>query len=76
MKHLIYIIIAVVLYIIIAVVLGWFALNYIAERTVEITLNQIEYDLQTEWVKTAKEINDTIAVADSINIEGNSDEIR
>lgn len=68
MKHLIYIIIAVVL--------GWFALNYIAERTVEITLNQIEYDLQTVWVKTAKEINvDTISIADSINTE-DGDEIR
>ncbi len=67
MKHL--------FYIIIAVVLGWFALNYVAERTVEITLKMLEDDARTEWVKTAKEINDTIAVADSINTE-DGDEIR
>lgn len=56
------------IYLIIALVVGWFALNYIAERTVEITLNQLEDDLQTEWVKAAKECNDTI-IADSINTE-------
>lgn len=58
------------IYLIIALVVGWFALNYIAERTVEITLNQLEDDLQTEWVKCAKECeSDTITIADSINTE-------
>lgn len=58
------------IYLIIALVVGWFALNYIAERTVEITLNQLKDDLQTEWVKCAKECeSDTITIADSINTE-------
>lgn len=58
------------IYLIITVVVGWFALNYIAERTVEITLNQLEDDLQTQWVKCAKECeSDTITIADSINTE-------
>lgn len=65
------------IYIIITVIAGWFALNYITERTVEITLNQLEDERHTDWVKCAKEINDTTAVADSINTEeGESDEIR
>lgn len=62
------------IYLIIALVVGWFALNYIAERTVEITLNQLKDDLQTEWVKAAKECNDTI-IADSIKTE-DGDELR
>ena len=58
------------IYIIITLVVGWFALNYIAERTVTITLIQLEDDLQTEWVKCAKECeSDTITIADSINTE-------
>ena len=58
------------IYLIITLVVGWFALNYIAERTVEITLNQLEDDLQTEWVKAAKECeSETITIADSIKTE-------
>lgn len=64
------------IYLIIALVVGWFALNYIAERTVEITLNQLKDDLQTEWVKCAKECeSDTITIADSIKTE-DGDELR
>ena len=54
------------IYLIITLVVGWFALNYVVERTVEITLNQLEDDLQTEWVKCAKECDTLISVTDSI----------
>lgn len=58
------------IYIITVIALGWVGLNYIAERTVEITLNQLEDDRHTDWVKCAKECeNDTIIIADSINTE-------
>ena len=58
------------IYLIITLVVVCLLINYIAERTVTITLIQLEDDLQTEWVKAAKECeSDTITIADSINTE-------
>lgn len=65
------------IWLIIVIALGWVGLNYVAERTVEMTTELINDEMHTDWVKCAKEINDTTAVADSINTEeGESDAVR
>ena len=57
-------------YIITVIALGWVGLNYVAERTVDTTLQMIEDDVYTDWVKAAKECKvDTFNLADSINTE-------
>lgn len=68
MKHLLSIIIIVL-------ALGWVALDYTIERTVDTTLTLIEDDIHTDWVKAAKEceVADTIAIADTTNtVDGNA----
>lgn len=59
------------IYLIIALVVGcWFALNYVAQRTVDTTTQLIADEIHTDWVKCAKECeSDTITIADSINTE-------
>lgn len=54
------------IYLIITLVVVCLLINYIAERTVTITLIQLEDDLQTDWVKAAKECDTLISVTDSI----------
>lgn len=61
--------------IIIVLALGWVALDYIAERTVDTTIEMLDDDIHTYWVKAAKECEtiDTIAIADTINtVDGNA----
>lgn len=55
--------------IIIVLALGWVALDYTIERTVDTTNAMIEDAKHTDWVKCAKECEtiDTIAIADTIN---------
>lgn len=55
--------------IIIVLALGWVALDYTIERTVETTNKLIDDEIHTDWVKCAKEceVADTIAIADTIN---------
>ena len=56
--------------ILIITLLGLGAYFHIEQRTKEITLQIIEDDMRTEWVKAAKECeSDTITIADSINTE-------
>lgn len=57
---------------IIVLALGWVALDYVAERTVDTTNELIDDDIHTDWVKCAKECEtiDTIAIADTINTVG------
>lgn len=63
-------------WLIIVIALGWVALNYVAERTVEMTTELINDEIHTDWVKAAKECeNDTIIIADSIKTE-ESDAVR
>lgn len=56
---------------IIVLALGWVALNYTIERTVDTTNELIDDDIHTDWVKCAKECeNDTLIIADTINTVG------
>lgn len=58
------------IWLIVVIALGWLSLTYIAEQTVDTTLQMIEDDVYTDWVKAAKECKvDTINLADSINTE-------
>lgn len=58
---------------IIVLALGWVALNYVAERTVDTTNELIDDEIHTDWVKCAKKCeNDTLIIADTINtVDGN-----
>lgn len=57
--------------IIIVLALGWVALDYIAERTVDTTNAMIDDDIHTDWVKAAKECEvDSITLADTIKTVG------
>lgn len=60
--------------ILVVTLLGLGAYFHIEQRTREITRQMIEDDMRTEWVKAAKECNDTI-IADSIKTE-DGDELR
>lgn len=60
---------------IIVLALGWVALDYTIERTVDTTNELIDDEIHTDWVKCAKEceIADTIAIADTTNtVDGNA----
>lgn len=52
--------------ILIITLLGLGAYFHIEQRTKEITLQMIEDDMRTEWVKCAKECDTLISVTDSI----------
>ena len=52
--------------ILIITLLGLGAYYHIEQRTKEITLQMIEDDMRTEWVKAAKECDTLISVTDSI----------
>lgn len=54
--------------IIIVLALGWVALDYTIERTVDTTNELIDDEIHTDWVKCAKECEvDTIILADTTN---------
>lgn len=56
---------------IVVLALGWVSLNYIAERTVDTTIEMLEDDIHTDWVKAAKECEvDTVTLADTTNTVG------